>query len=376
MNNQERKIAIFLPALYGGGAERTMLSLARGIATRGYKVDLVLAQAEGPYMDSVPESVRLVDLGAGSIRNTSKTLSRLPALIRYLKSEKPDAMISALVQAGLIATWARKLARYKGRVIVNQQNTLSSWATDSNSLYKKLSPRLVRYCFPWADSIIGVSQGVADDLVENIGLPADRVGVIYNPGITASMRQQVEASLDHPWYQAGEPPVILAVGSLTPQKDFHTLLRAFAIVRKHRDARLIILGEGEERGSLEALVRELQLDAHVSLPGFVANPYAHMSRASAFVLSSKWEGLPTVLVEALYCGIPLVATDCPSGPREILKSGKIGHLIPMADPAVMADAICLALEEKTCPNEHWRPYELETVVDQYLDLVFQTDKKT
>ncbi len=370
---KDKKIAIFLPALYGGGAERTMLSLARGIAARGYTVDLVLAQAEGEYMSSVPDSVRVVDLGSGVVRNSQKTLSRLPALMRYLKIEKPDAIISALVQAGLITTWARKLARYKGRVIVNQQNTLSSWSTDSDSLFKKLSPRLVRYCFPWADSIIGVSQGVADDLINNIGIPAERVGVIHNPAVTSTIQLQASAPLDHDWFQTGQPPVILAVGSLTAQKDFHTLLRAFDLVRKRCNARLIVLGEGSERQSLENLIRQLQLESHVSLPGFVENPYAYISRAAVFVLSSKWEGLPTVLIEAMYCGIPLVATDCPSGPREILKAGKIGHLIAVSDPVAMSDAICLALEEKTSPNDHWKPYELETIVDQYIKLIFQHD---
>jgi glycosyltransferase involved in cell wall biosynthesis len=155
------------------------------------------------------------------------------------------------------------------------------------------------------------------------------------------------------------------------QKDFPTLLRAFAQLRQTRHARLLILGEGEERQMLEALSARLGVNEDVSLPGFVENPYPYMVNASVFALSSRWEGLPTVLIEVLYCGTPVVATDCPSGPREILRSGEIGRLVPMEEPAALAEAIAATLDANgpQPSRESWQPYTLETVVDQYVDLL-------
>ena len=172
----------------------------------------------------------------------------------------------------------------------------------------------MKHFYPWADYIIGNSQGVADDLSQVTGLPRQRIKILYNPVVTPEVREKALALLDHPWFEPGQPPVVLAVGRLTKQKDFPSLIRAFAQVLPKRPARLLILGEGVDRPMLEELVEQLGLQDHVSIPGFVENPYAYMSRASLYVLSSRWEGLPTVLIEALYCGLPIVATDCPSGP--------------------------------------------------------------
>jgi glycosyltransferase involved in cell wall biosynthesis len=234
-----------------------------------------------------------------------------------------------------------------------------------------MGPWASRYFYPWADKVIGVSQGVADDLVQSVGIPQHLVKVIFNPGITPELRKKAQAPLDHPWFQPGEPPIILAVGSLTPQKDFPTLLKAFADQRQARHVRLLILGEGSERKSLEALAAQLGVEQDVCLPGFVENPYPYMVNASVFVLSSLWEGLPMVLVEALYCGPPIVATDCPSGPREILKNGEFGRLVSVGEPEALAEAIGAALDGKVPrpPLESWQPYDLETVVDQYVNVL-------
>jgi glycosyltransferase involved in cell wall biosynthesis len=368
----KKKVAVFLPALFGGGAERTMLNLSQGIAQRGYSVDLVLAQAEGPYLSEVPSSVRMVDLGAGRQCKSNRTVRRLPALVRYLRRERPDALLAALVRANVIALCARRLAGIPSRVVINEQNTLSFSAAQSGSRLRRWSPKLARMFYPWADRVIGVSQGVADDLVNTVGIPSDLVEVIYNPGVTPELEFKASAESHHPWLRPGQPPVILAVGSLSVQKDFPTLIRAFAAVRKSRPARLLILGEGRERSALEALIRELGLQDDVSLPGFVDNPYAYMSRAAVFVLSSRWEGLPTVLVEALYCGVPLVATDCPSGPREILQGGRLGGLIQVGNIPEMSLAIERALDGQgpRADRDSWRPYGLDAVVEKYIDALF------
>ena len=229
-------------------------------------------------------------------------------------------------------------------------------------------PWLVRWNYPLADEIIAVSDGAADDLSISTRIPRDQIQVVYNPIITPEMDLKSRENLDHPWFKPGEPPVILAVGRLTSQKDYPLLIRAFARVRQAIPVRLLILGEGPERNELTSLINQLGLEDDISMPGFVHNPYAFMAHASVFVLSSRWEGLPTVLAEALYCGAPLVSTDCPSGPREILQNGRFGKLVPVGDVDCLADAIQDTLKNKRMspPYESWQPYELNSVVDQYL----------
>lgn len=362
--SEDRKLAIFLSSLSGGGAERSMLKLAGGIAQRGLGVQLVMAQATGPYLREIPASVEPVDLGA------SRTLTSLPALVGYLRRERPQALLSSIDYVNLVALWARRLARVPVRVVVNEQNTLSFRGEEGGRLGRV--PGLARRFYPWADAITAVSGGVADDLAVVTRLPRERIEVNFNPVVTPELHELKRAEVADPWLAPGQPPVLLAVGRLTPQKDFPTLLRAFARVRRERAARLLILGEGEDREALEALVSQLELTESVRMPGFAANPYACMSRAALFVLSSRWEGLPTVLIEALACGLPVVSTDCPSGPQEILAGGRFGALVPTRDEQALARTILAALAGET-PRptpESWQPYALDVVVDRYLETLF------
>ena len=364
MNISSERLTIFLPGLYDGGAERILLNLAAGIAPRGFRVDLTLARAEGPYMDQIPASVRMVDLKA------TRVLTCLPSLIRYLRTERPAALLSAL-HANIPAIWARRLTGIPRRVALSEHNTLTRVSAGEHDLRWELYPTLARKFYPWADEIIAVSKGVASDLSLAADLPLENIQVIYNPIVTPELYAKAEAALDHPWFAEGEPPVILGVGRLTSQKGFDVLLDAFARVKKARTARLLILGEGEDRSALEAQIGRLGLQGDVSLPGFVSNPYPYFARTAAFVLSSRWEGLPTVLVEALALQAPIVSTDCPSGPREILGNGRYGRLVPMDEPDEMARAILEVLAERPAVNaeEGWRPYELEFVTDQYLNVL-------
>jgi glycosyltransferase involved in cell wall biosynthesis len=369
MSNLRKHIAIFLPALWGGGAERVMLALGEGLAEKGNIVNLVLAQAEGPYLAEIPASLRMVELNARH-RTGLRTLASLPALVRYLRRERPDVLLAAL-HANIVAVWARRLAGFPQRVVIIEQNTFSLNNQMLPRWYGCLMIQLVRRFYPWADRIVAVSEGTADDLAKISGIPRQRVQVIYNPIITPTLRSKVKESLEHPWFEPGEPPVVLAVGRLTTQKDFKTLIQAFSKVRKTHPVKLLILGEGEQRIELETLVRQLNLEQDVSLPGFVLNPYPYMAQASLFILSSRWEGLPTVLVEALYCGTPIVSTDCPSGPREILRGGQYGRLVPVADVASLAQAIEVVLDNRANrpPRESVKPFELETIVGQYMSIM-------
>lgn len=342
-----------------------MLNLADGFAARGYPVDLVLSLTDGPYLAQVPTSLSVVDLGA------SRTIASMPGLVRYLRREAPTVMLSALNRANLLAIWARFLSRAPTKIVVSERNTLSIDAENAPNWRARIMPALSTRFYSYADDIVAVSGGVADDLARVTGLPRERIRVLYNPVVTPALQEKLAAPLDHPWFAAGQPPVILAVGRLSEQKDFSTLIRAFKQVRDSRPARLLILGEGDRRAELEALVQSLQIAEDVSMPGWVENPYPYMKRASMFVLSSRWEGLPGVLIEALYAGIPLVATDCPSGPREVLADGEYGQLVPVADVNALAHAMgkVLAHPPARPPEESWLRFEMNRVIDQYIDVL-------
>ena len=368
MNNKS-KIALFLPSLRGGGAERMMAHLARGFVERGLNVDIVLAKAEGPYLSQVPPEVRIIDLKA------SRVLLAFPGLIRYLRKERPAALLSTLNHANIVALFAKPISKVPTRVVTRIANTISTGLRSSPSIKKIINLYLMKYLYPRADGIIAISNGVADDIIEVVGLARDRIKVIYNPVVTPELFLQSKEPVEHSWFNNGLPPVILGVGRLTVQKDFTTLIKAFSIVRKHRLTRLIILGEGEQRTKLEALVQELGLKDDVSMPGFVDNPFAYMSKASVFVFSSIWEGLGNVLIEAMACGCPVVSTDCPSGPAEILENGKWGKLVPVKDVEALAVAIENTLDECNLPNVAQRAqnFELDKAVDLYLELLLDNN---
>ena len=358
-----KRIAIFMPSLFGGGGQRSMLNLAHGMVDCGYSVDLVLAQLDGAFVNDVREEVRVVDLKA------SRAITSLPSLMKYLRREQPEVMLSVFGYVNIIALWARRLAGVRTKLFVNEQNTVSLEAGNASNWRGRITPWLMKHFYPWSDGVIVVSEGVREDLIKVANIPDQQIKVIYNASIVGEeVLRRARAPVDHPWFQPGQPPVIVAVGRLQIQKDFPTLIRAFAIVRKSVPARLMILGEGRDRPPLEALIAKLGLEEDVAMPGFVSNPYAYMARASMFVLSSRWEGLPTVLIEALCVGTYVVSTDCPSGPREILKGGKYGDLVPVGDVDSLSNALKAALRTKRArpPIESWQPYDVMSVVDQYL----------
>ena len=282
-------------------------------------------------------------------------------------------MVSALSRANLIAIWARGLVGTPARLVVSEQNTLSEWAGQNRfHLAKRVTPLLARLSYRWATRVGAVSRGVADDLVDVCRIPGENIEVIYNPAATPAVLDKARQPLEHPWFAPDQPPVLVAAGRLSPEKDYENLLHAVALVRKKKAVRLIILGEGDERASLQELVHGLDLQDDVLLPGFAENPYQYISRAAVFVLSSRFEGLPTVLIEALCCGVPIVATDCPSGPREILDGGRYGLLVPVGESDQLAEAIeRTLLGQGPTPQEvSWQAYTVDRIVNHYLSLLF------
>ena len=364
MKTTDERFAFFLPGLYEGGAERIILNLAQGISERGYEVDLVLARAEGPYMAQIPDAVRLIDLDA------PRVIGCIPALVKYLRSERPTALLSGMF-TNLIALWAWKLSGLSGRLVVTEHNSLSSVVKYKKDIRWRMYPTLAKWFYPWADTVIAVSNAVADDLRKTAKVPQDLIQVVYNPVVTLELQNKSEVPLEHPWFRENEHPVVLAVGRLTDQKAFDVLIQAFSLVRKNCPARLLILGEGENRPDLEALILQLGLEQDVNLMGFVQNPYAFMAHSALFVLPSRWEGLPTVLIEALYLGMPIVATDCPGGSREILRDGEYGRLVPVDNPAALAEAILGTMgdDRSFLPKESWLPFSLDFVIDRYVKIL-------
>jgi len=360
------RVALVMPSLEMGGTERVMLYLAEGLLQCGFSVDLVVANASGPLKNSVPNEARLIDLKA------PRVLRSFPKLVEYFRKYRPDAIISAKDYQNVVTLWAVKISGVATRVIVTTHIDVAVEWKQNKGLKTKLIPYFVRWCYPWANHVVTVSQGAKYSLEKVTGLPSQKIKVIYNPVITPELLAKAEESLNHPWFAPEEPPVLLSVGRLTEQKDYVTLIRAFALVRKKRSARLMILGDGEDRPKLEALVQELGLEGEVALPGFVENPYKYMKRAAVFVLSSKWEGLPTVLIEALACGCPVVSTDCPSGPAEILEGGKWGPLVPVGDAHSLAEAIVQVIErppDRELLRKRGFEFNVERAVQQYLELL-------
>ncbi len=361
------RVALFLPSLVIGGAERVTVNLAGGMVARGLEVDLVIVTSEvSRAIGDIPRGVRLIDLGAG------RALFSLPRLIRYLRRERPVALLSALEHTNIIALLAVRLARLDTRVVVSVHTTLSRDTEDSRLLRARIFPRLVRWFYPWASAVVAVSEAAREDLLITAGLEPRLVQVIRNPVVTPQMFRKAEESLSHPWFAAGQPPVILGIGRMVSAKNFALLIRAFARLRRQRTARLIILGGGELLSEMRQLAEEFGIAADVELPGFSDNPYAYLARAALFVLSSSYEGLPTVLIEALALGTPVVSTDCPSGPAEILAGGRFGELVPAGDEVALADAMLRSLQRPQGGGERaasWQPYRLERVVRQYLELL-------
>ncbi|WP_423823419.1 glycosyltransferase [Salinisphaera sp. SPP-AMP-43] len=376
------RIAFYLPTLAGGGAEAVVLRLAAAFVDLGFEVDLVVNRAEGAYTNRIPEQVNCVVLKRGFrwrgqwaalraepadidvllrpvllTRKPIQTLRYLPGLIRYLRQRRPAVLIAAMFQANLLALWARRRAVPSMSVVVCEHNTLTRRVAlgagqRREAVRWQMLPEVVGRVYAQADAVVAVSNGVADDLAEATGLPRAAITTLYNPATGPDIDQRAAEDPEHPWLSANaETPVILAIGRLVAQKGFLNLIEAFTRLREERQARLIILGEGELRTRILDRAHELGIAADIDLPGWVDNPCAYLARARLYVLSSDFEGLPLVLIEALACGCPVVATDCPHGPREILDSGGYGRLVPVGDAAALAQGLQEALDAPVVPAE-------------------------
>jgi glycosyltransferase involved in cell wall biosynthesis len=360
------RISILLPDLRGGGAERVSVNLVNELVRRGLSVDLVLMRVEGQLLESVDAKVRIVDLRAPRVRHV------LIALIGYLKRSRPAGMVAHMWPLTVIAVLAKVLSRASTRLVLVEH---TNWSASEISISKRrllFVGATMRVLFPFADSRVAVSNGARLDMAKISGLPPACFAVLNNPVVGAEIPKSASlgAVADEWWNWKGAK--IIAVGALRKDKDFATLLRAFARLLEQVDARLLILGEGSLRGELEAMARDLGVSARLSMPGFVADPSHYFARADLFTLSSTAEGLPTVIIEALAQGTPVVSTDCPSGPREILEGGRLGTLVPMGDAETFVAAIHESLSkshDRDALRARAQDFSVDKATNAYLDLL-------
>jgi glycosyltransferase involved in cell wall biosynthesis len=384
------RVAIYIRTIRSAqGTERVTANIATGLAERGHQVDFLVEVREGwliEKLDAHPNitvinlydrdvpvllhrgfqlwillknliSAPLSPLGIGDGCNARMlrvmTHENPPALAlyRYIMQAAPASVMSFLNHQNLVLLLVAPFISGDTRFIVNVRNHITTSASRGKSKWMRSVPRIMKRFFPRADLIVAPSRGVAEDVRKITAIAPARFQVVHNPVFRQEIVELADADPDHPWLSDAAIPVVIAAGKLKPQKDFETLLRAFARVRSRRPARLMILGRGPDRHALLDLAQELGVSDDFQLPGHVRNPYAYFRRASVFVLSSAWEGLPNVLIEAMACGCPVVSTDCPSGPDEILDGGRIGRLVPVGDAVQMAAAIAATLDSPPAAGE-------------------------
>lgn len=361
-------VMFFIHSLKGsfgaGGVQRNTWRLATEFARRGLSVQIVVATTAKTDLPPL-EGVRVHSFAA---RN--RWASIIP-MIRYLRKHRPKVAIGATQVINCVLVCAERIARSGAQIVLTERTHLSAEIASHGHWTYRLLPALMRRTYPHADAIVAVSSGVADDLAEKISLPRDRIQVVYNPIFDSDLLLHSSVPCPHAWFHPGKPPVILGSGRLVPEKSFDVLLRAFARVREEVDALLVLLGEGRLRKELECLATELGIADSCAFVGHVPNPYPYMRQAKVFVLSSSYEGFGNVLVEAMACGTPVVSTDCPGGPVEILDDGAWGTLVPVGDADAMARAILAVLRSTKHPEVVKRAqfFSVERAADAYLDAV-------
>ncbi|WP_411887148.1 glycosyltransferase [Hydrocarboniphaga effusa] len=350
-----KRLAVLLSFSGDGGVERMVTHLCTEFANH-VQVDLLAIKAQGHHVSRIPPSVNLIRL------ESRHSWTSVGEIARYLRQAKPDAMLVAKDRAGRAAIRARARVGAQMPLWIRLGTNLSAALERKSAFNRWLRTAPMRRLYALASGVIAVSEGVRQDTLAITGLAPERVRVIRNPVITPELEALAREPVDHPWLppreQRGEP-VIMGMGRLTRQKDFPTLIRAFAAMQAQRPARLILLGEGRDRDALAALAQELGVADRLHFAGFQKNPYAWLSKADLFVLSSAWEGSPNALTEALALGVPSVSTRCPSGPDELLAEGRYGPLVNVGDHAALAVAMSQVLAEPLAPEM------LRQAVDEY-----------
>ncbi len=357
------RIAIFASTSGHSGVDRAMQNLIPELCARGFLVDQLKVRRHGPNLEFSHPNYRIIDLG------TSHTYTAVFAIARYLKQYTPCVMLSDKDRVNRTALAARWLSGTKTNLVFSSGTTISIDLSHRGAVERGIQRWSMRNLYPKAQRVIVTCKGVADDMSDYTGLARDKIYVVESPVIPDSLLTTSPAAPAHPWLQEKTTAVILGVGELSDRKDFTTLIRAFAQLQCEPAPRLIILGKGKRKDALLALCDELGVSERVDFPGHVPDPYAFMAHANVFAFTSRWEGLGFVLIEALAMGCPVVSTDTPSGPSEILQDGKYGPLVPVGD----VDALTKELQKVIVnpPEKSWlqqaaQPYTVSAAADAYL----------
>lgn len=332
------RVTLFIGHLFIGGAERVTVNLANQLVENGHQVEVLVVTDDGELADELVPEVKRSVLSVDHMRWAAVPLAR------HLRRTRPDVLISFMTAANVIAIIATRSAWVSTTVIATEHSTKS----EVRDITQKPDLILAKYLYSFADYIVGVSEGVSEDICEWARVSDDKVVTIYNPVISEEEIGTTYKPPSHPWFHDDDIAVVLSVGRHTSQKDYPTLIRSFALLLEEREnVRLMLLGGGELTSEYESLIAELGIEEEVAMPGFVTQPYPYMAHADVFALSSRVEGLSLVLIEAMACGTTVVSTDCPNGPSEVLVDGKYGELVPVGDPDSLKSALTRALLHPT-----------------------------
>lgn len=359
-------IAMLLPNLEAGGAERVMLLLARELSSRGHRIHLVLLDATGPLLDQIPSNINLVNLGARNFGfgRPGFIMSSVVQLVKWLNLTKPDILFSTITGSNIVAVIASKLTHKTIKTVIREAVTLKN-------IHSKIRRLAMRWIYPHADAIVVLTKYMQEELTSTLRIQNSKIYCIKNPVDTQFIREQSKSPLDHPWFVNPKIKVIIAVGRLEPQKDFGTLLRAFSLVSADFQARLIIVGEGSERKKLERLSVELGITDRVQLIGFDINPWKWISRANVFLMSSRWEGHPNALLEAITLGLPVVVTEYDSSVHRIFDPipDYQRQIVPTEDPEKLAKAIEKILSEDLDFSTSGSQVSSSETIDKYENIL-------
>ncbi len=359
-------VTLFLPNLDGGGAQKVLVSLANEFSRRGVDVTLVVADSDGPYYSKVSESVTIYDL------ESSRALTSFIRLVSYFNSCDPSAVLSTLTYFNVLVAAAHFISGSDSRLVLRETTHPTASRVRRTSWKDHMISLFAEWAYGYASSVVAISKQVADSVSKIRNIPVSKINVLYNPVNTEGIRTSLEGQ------RLGkqiDSSFLLSVGRLVYDKDFDCVLHAYYQIQKVRDIDLAIIGEGPQRDNLEALASDLGIRQNVYMPGYVDDPYPYMDESRLLVLASRWEGFGNVLIEAMATGTPVVATNCPGGPSEILGDGRWGHLVPVGEPTALAQAIIRTLDEPPAPpvelRQRAKRYDIKRISTEYLNVLSQ-----
>ncbi|MGE7636516.1 glycosyltransferase [Peribacillus frigoritolerans] len=357
-------VTMFIPSMTGGGAERIVANLLNNFDPNFYNLSLVVLKSGTSYQ--LPRYVKVDVLRSNNLKSV------LPELINYFKNNKIDLLISHMSLTNIVALLAMRTSKRKFPIIAVEHST-ASIKYKSEGAIRRFIPMLMKFTYRWAERIVCVSKASSQDLTSILKFENNKILTIYNPVVSDEIIKKKNEDVHHKWLDNTNLKVIIGIGRFEKVKNFPLLIDSFnKVYETNNKTRLLILGEGKERQVLEEKIADLHLEEVIDMPGFVSNPYAYLGKASLFVLSSNFEGLPTVIIESLACGTPIVSTDCPSGPREILNNGEYGKIVPVNNVEALAQAILEQLNTKHNNKrleDRANDFTIEKSVSNYNELI-------